>query len=124
MLDAPAEPVRLTNVLGALGREMTELALHASQLQTALSPVLRWTTKAELPLQTLQSLDLITQRLQCVAAFLAVLAPNIPAAWTCDAAAASQAVCLGDLAGRLARPGCESDRPTAAGPGAVELFEF
>ncbi|WP_426958709.1 hypothetical protein [Muricoccus radiodurans] len=107
----------LCDILGAVGREASDLARMAAGLQAAL-PV-PGTRLCARTVESLQSLDLLTQRLQGLADFLDALAPTLPPAWRADVAAAVRGLTLSGLARRLSGAGIEE-------PGAVEdceLFE-
>jgi hypothetical protein len=96
-----ASDTPLVTILGALGDEFLELGRFAEQLQTALSPALLQIADDPDCFQNAQMLDLLSQRLKALSAFVSSLGQSVPEAWRIKSEAALQVVTLSDLAWRL-----------------------
>lgn len=91
----------LATLLGVFEVELAELASASLDFQADLSAELP-SIPARLPFSAaLQSIDLITQRLEGLHRVLAILIPLIPQEWRLDAGPAIDAVTLSTLARRL-----------------------
>lgn len=109
-------------ILRAVSRELADAGQSACGLQDAVGCFVPAPGQRDQAVEALQALDLLTQQLQAVAAFLDALAPTLPAEWVGDAAAAAQLVTLSDLAHRLGRPHDGPLQAEGGGAGALELF--
>ncbi len=112
----------VADILRAVRREVADAGQSACGLQAALSCLVPALGQQDRAIGAFQALDLLTQQLQGVAAFLDALAPTLPACWVGDAAAAAQAVTMSDLAHRLGRPHDDPCRMGSGDAGALELF--
>lgn len=112
----------IAEILRAVRREVADAGQSACDLQTTLSGVAQALGQQDRAVEAFQALDLLTQRLQGVAAFLDALAPTLPICWVGDAAAAAQAVTMSDLARRLARPLDDLHHAKSEDAGAFEFF--
>ncbi len=113
----------VSDILRAVGREVADAGQSACSLQAALSCFVPALGQQDRAIEALQALDLLTQQLGGVAAFLDALAPTLPTCWAGDAAAAAQAVAMSDLAHRLGCPGSSAHTAHSNTPGAFEFFE-
>ncbi|RAK59452.1 hypothetical protein DJ021_06355 [Phenylobacterium hankyongense] len=112
-LSSPEVP--LSQVLATCAGELADLAARCGRLQTTLSPALARTAD----LEDGQALDLVTQTLEALSAYMGALGRGLPAAWTADAAAAAAGLPLADLAARLQGLAAAA----AADSGELDLFE-
>lgn len=115
--------VGIADILRAVSREVADAGQSACGLQDALGCFVPAAPgQRDRAVEALQALDLLTQQLGGIAAFLDALAPTLPADWMGDAAAAAQAVTLSDLAHRLGRPHDGPLHAEGGDAGALELF--
>ena len=112
----------IAGILRAVSRELADAGQSACGLQDALGCFVPAPGQRDQAVEALQALDLLTQQLHGVAAFLDALAPTLPAEWVGDAAAAAQLVTLSDLAHRLGRPHDGPLQAEGGDAGALELF--
>ena len=115
-------PPAVADILRAVSREVADAGQSARGLQEmlgCLAPALGQQGRA---IEAFQALDLLTQHLGGVAAFLDALAPTLPTGWVGDADAAAEAVTMSDLAHRLGRPHDDLCRTGSEDAGALELF--
>ena len=112
----------VADILRAVCREVADAGQSACGLQEVLSCIAPTLGQQDRAIEAFQALDLLTQQLQGVAAFLDVLAPTLPTEWVGDAAAAAQAVTMSDLAHRLGRPHDGPCRMGSEGAGALDFF--
>ncbi len=105
-------PVR--DVLNAVADELAALAQTALKLQSELSPL----AYSGADLDTVQSLDLLTQALACLAAFTSQVGNSVPCVTLVELEGAHGCISLGELSRRLAGL-ARSDDPEAVD----ELFE-
>ncbi len=112
----------MADILRAVCREVADAGQSACDLQAALSCLIPALGQQDRAVEAFQALDLLTQQLQGVAAFLDALAPTLPPGWVGDAAAAAQAVTMSDLAHRLGRPHDGPCRMGSEDKGALDLF--
>ena len=112
----------VADILRAVCREVADAGQSACGLQEALSCLVPALGQQDRAVEAFQALDLLTQQLQGVAAFLDALAPTLPAGWVGDAAVAAQAVTMSDLARRLGRPHDSPYRMGSEDAGALEFF--
>ena len=112
----------VADILRAVCREVADAGQSACGLQDMLSCFVPTPGQQDRASETFQALDLLTQQLGGIAAFLDALAPTLPADWAGDAAAASQAVTMSDLAHRLSHPHDDLCRTASENAGALELF--
>ena len=112
----------VADTLRAVCREVADAGQAACDLQATLSGFAPVPGQQDRAIEALQALDLLTQRLGGVAAFLDALTPTLPTRWTCNAAAAARVVTLSDLAHRLGRPQDECRHAEKEDAGALELF--
>ncbi len=111
----------VADILRAVSREVADAGQSACGLQDALSCFVPALGPQDRTIEAFQALDLLTQQLQGVAAFLDALAPTLPTHWMGDAAAAAQAVTMSDLAHRLGRP---QDGPCRMGSENAGVLDF
>jgi hypothetical protein len=113
-------PVR--DVVQRVGDEMRDLADGMHRIQSLVSLLVREDAFNEgRNVREMQSLDLIAQKLGCLAEFLANLGEDIPDFWRVDAHSAARVVVLSDLAARLTVSDPYADF-AAALPGDFETF--
>ena len=112
----------VADILRAVRREVADAGQSACGLQDVLSCFAPALGQQDRATEAFQALDLLTQQLQGVAAFLDALAPTLPAGWMGDAAAAAEAVTMSDLAHRLGHPHDGACRMGSEDAGALELF--
>jgi hypothetical protein len=105
----------MTRALAACAGELADLAGRCGRLQATLAPGLA----APAAIEDAQGLDLVTQSLEALAAYLETLARGLPAGWTVDAEAAAAGLPLAGLARRLLGQAPEA----AADNGELDLFE-
>jgi len=98
-LEKPKMP--LTSVLSTLGQEFSDLGLLAHQLQTVLSPALLAVAHDTDCHKNIQMLDLFSQRLNALSAFVTTMGGSLPLSWEIDSEAALRVVSLSKLAWRL-----------------------
>jgi hypothetical protein len=119
MNQSASEADSLKQILALLGEEVRELGHLTEQLQTTLSPALLRIVDDTDCHKNVQLLDLVSQRLGGISAFVHSLAPLVPPSWQIDATLALRNVSLSDLARRL------SGHPSAAledQAGDLEMF--
>lgn len=114
----PGRTMPLAELLVTLNGELLALLGMAEVAQSVMGAALEHAPPDLQGRMQAQCLDLLTQRLHGLAAFVLVLAPSLPVTWHVDPAHAASQVVLADLAGRL------QGVAVADGPGAgvVELF--
>jgi hypothetical protein len=112
----------VSEILRAVSREVADAGQSACGLQDTLSCFVLALGQQNRVVEAFQALDLLTQQLQGVAAFLDALAPTLPTDWMGDAAAAAQAVTLSNLAHRLGRPHDDRRCMESEDAGALDLF--
>jgi len=113
-------PVR--DVVLRVGEEMRDLADGMHRIQSLVSLLVREDAFNEgRNVREMQSLDLIAQKLGCLAEFLGNLGEDIPDFWRVDAHSAARVVVLSDLAARLTVSDPYADF-AAALPGDFETF--
>ncbi len=112
----------MSDILRAVCREVADAGQSACGLQDTLGCFVPALGQQDRAVEAVQALDLLTQQLQGVAAFLDALAPTLPTGWVGDAAAAAQAVTMSDLAHRLGRPHDSPCRMGSEDAGALDLF--
>jgi hypothetical protein len=118
-----ASNVPIADVLGRVGRELSHLAETMQQFQAVVSPLIIAAGRRDREfLHEVQDFDHIAQKLACLAAFLAALAPNTSSRWLIDPNLASQAVTLAALSSRLAGTPDADAENGAWEPGDCELF--
>ena len=115
-------PPAIADILRAVCREVADAGQSASGLQEVLSCFAPAPGQQDRTIEAFQALDLLTQQLGGIAAFLDALAPTLPTDWMGDAAAAAEAVTMADLARRLGRPHDAPCRMESVDAGALELF--
>ncbi len=104
-----------TEIFKVLSRELRHLAELTATLQQKLSP-----RASEAPdVEAFQSLDCLSQTLDCLATYLARLGTAEPCRCALPIEAAADSVCLAALAARL-RGGARANRKLGANE--VELF--
>lgn len=120
-LTAPLPPpaTTLTSILSALGDEFQELGRFAEQLQTVLSPALLRIANDPDCHKNVQMLDLLSQRLHALSAFVCSVGGTVPQHWEIDSSFALSAVTLSDLAWRLQGLQTAEEHHQA---GALEMF--
>ena len=119
----PPPAASIADILRAVCREVADAGQSACGLQDTLSCFVPALGQQDRAAEAFQALDLLTQQLQGVAAFLDALAPTRPAGWVGDAAAAAEAVTMSDLAHRLGRPHDGPLHAEGGDAGALELFD-
>jgi hypothetical protein len=116
---APPPATTLTSILAALGDEFQELGRFAEQLQTVLSPALLRIANDPDCHRNVQMLDLLSQRLHALSAFVCSVGGTVPGDWEIDSSFALSAVTLSDLAWRLQGVQSAEEHHQA---GALEMF--
>jgi hypothetical protein len=117
--DGATSETPLVTIFATLGKEFTELAQFAEELQTLLSAALLRVAHDPQCHQNIQMLDLFSQRLQALSDFITSIGQAVPPAWRIDSGGAVSAVRLSDLASRLqGRSTLEED----AQAGSLEMF--
>ena len=112
----------VSEILRAVSREVADAGQSACGLQETLSCFVPALGQQDRAVEAFQALDLLTQQLQGVAAFLDALAPTLPTDWVGDAAVAAQAVTMSDLVRRLGQLGNGSHPVGSGDAGTFELF--
>ena len=107
----------LADVLLGVRRELDASAVLSRSMQDAASALLHASPQAPSLSVELQGLDLLAQRLDGLANFVAALADQVDASVRVDASDAAREVSLGDLAHRL-----QLSVPPNPRPAQVELF--
>jgi hypothetical protein len=115
-----AEPLRLAAI------ELADLARAGDQLQRVIAHLAAGAGALDAELmQEAQGADLLSQRLQGMAAFLRALADAVPAGAVIDVQTAMIDLTLAEQARRLAGPPpTEPIEPTAADPASGDLLLF
>ncbi len=116
---APTKATTLSSILAALGDEFQELGLFAEQLQTVLSPALLRIANDPDCHRNVQMLDMLSQRLHALSAFVCSVGGTVPGDWEIDSSFALSAVTLSDLAWRLQGLQTSEEHHQA---GALEMF--
>ena len=119
---AKADIVPLAEILVAFRHELADLERLAWNLQQSIAPpdiMLLFDAPA---IEGLQALDLLTQRLDGLGAFLEGLTPTLSPAAFGGPAQAAKHVRLADLAARLAQPSDIGALMIAESSGDFELF--
>jgi len=116
----------LGEVLGRVAVELAQLGEAMGRFQGALSPLLvgcdeRIGFGDAASLRDIQTIDHVSQTLDCLADFLARVAVQLPVNWRMDSESALQAVKLAALSSKL-RPHQEEPAGSLSIPGECELF--
>ncbi len=119
MNQSAAEADNLKKILAILGKEIRELGQLTEQLQTTLGPALLRIVDDVDCHKNVQLLDLVSQRLGGISAFLHSLAPLVPPSWHIDSTVALRHVSLSDLARRLSGQASAAPEDQA---GDLEMF--
>ncbi len=94
-------PRQLVTILGAIAEELADLGLALDDLQTTLSPAMFEIAKNADYVRNVQTLDLMSQRLAAISAFVFSLNFSIPDGCVVDSAPALDEVKLSALVQRL-----------------------
>lgn len=116
MTDPADQSVSLAAVTAAAAAQLKGLGERCQALQHALGPVCDPAAMARV-----QDLDLVTQSLEALAAFLADLSAAVPPSLAVDARPALARIPLSDLAAALDPRSAAPVAPAAAG-GDLDLF--
>jgi hypothetical protein len=113
------KPRQLVSLLDSIAEELADLGVAIEQLQTTLSPAIFEIAKNPVYVRNVQTLDLLSQRLTAISAFVFSLNLSIPGDCVVNSASALNEVKLSALVDRLT--GAE---PTTAyaSAGEVDLF--
>jgi hypothetical protein len=113
------KPTQLVSILDAIAEELADLGVEIDQLQTTLSPALFEIAKNADYVRNVQTLDLMSQRLTAISAFVFSLNLCIPDDCVVNSSSALNEVKLSALAQRLT--GTEPVTAYAAA-GELDLF--
>ncbi len=113
----PATP--LVTILDAIAVELSDLGTELDELQTALSPAMYEIAKNNAYVRYVQTLDLMSQRLAAMSAFVFSLNLSVPPSCLVNSSSALSEVKLSALAQRLT--GAERV-PAYGAAGDVDLF--
>src|SRR5262245_60513056 len=103
-----------------MGQDLGELAGAVHRIQSLVSLLIREDAFQDgLNVHEMQSLDLIAQKIECLADFLACLSHDVPSFWRIDTREAAQLLPLAELAARLT---FTDDAPAAISAGDFEAF--
>ena len=94
-------PTQLVTILDAIAEELSDLGLELDDLQTLLSPAMFEIAKNSDYVRNVQTLDLMSQRLAAISAFVFSLNLSIPSHCTVNSSPALDEVKLSALALRL-----------------------
>jgi hypothetical protein len=109
----------LVNILDAIAEEISDLGVELDELQTTLSPAMYEIAKNADYVRNVQTLDLMSQRLTAIAAFVFSLNLSVPPSCLVNSSSALSEVKLSALAQRL----MGADHVPAFGDsGDVDLF--
>jgi hypothetical protein len=117
---AAAPPAKLKEVLVALGNEFSALGQFAEQFQSALSPALLRVANDPECHRNVQTLDLLTQRLAALSAYMLTIGRSVPSDWRINSQSALRNISLADLAYRLS--GVPVPQQEELQSGVLELF--
>lgn len=95
------DPTPLVTILDAVAEELADLGVELDALQTMLSPAMFEIAKNADYVKNVQTLDLMSQRLAAISAFVFSLNLSIPTHCTVNSASALDEVKLSALALRL-----------------------
>jgi hypothetical protein len=113
----------LSAALDAIATELFELASKSAEVQAVISPLFSGAKlQANDTFVRMQQLDLVTQNLGEIAAFLVRLSLEAPKDCRLDTAGAAASVTLSDLAQRLSCQPHESVQPQATLAGDPDWF--
>jgi hypothetical protein len=118
--DAEPNHAPLTEILGALGQEFLALGQFTEQFQTSLSPALLQVANDPECHRNVQTLDLLSQRLSALSAYVLTISRAVPQELRVNAQTALGNISLTDLAYRL--QGVPVPEQAALQSGALELF--
>ncbi|WP_419759421.1 hypothetical protein [Acidisoma sp.] len=110
----------LVNILDAIAEEISDLGIELDELQTTLSPAMYEIAKNADYVRNVQTLDLMSQRLTAISAFVFSLNLSIPETCLVNSSSALSEVKLSALAQRLT--GSEEQMPAYCDSGDVDLF--
>lgn len=96
-----AQEAPLTEVLEALGLEFSALGQFAEQFQSSLSPALLRVANDPECHRNVQTLDLLSQRLAALSAYVLSIGRALPEDWRVNSSTALRNISLSDLAYRL-----------------------
>ncbi|HEX3984833.1 MAG TPA: hypothetical protein VHX12_14145 [Acidisoma sp.] len=110
---------QLVSILEAIAEELGELGITIDRLQTMLSPALFEIANNSDYVRNVQTLDLMSQRLGAISAFMSTLNMSVPTECFVNSSSALQEVKLSALAQRLM--GEDAD-PNEQSSGDLDLF--
>lgn len=110
----------LTEILAALGEEFLALGQFTEQFQTSLSPALLRVANDPECHRNVQTLDLLSQRLAALSAYVLTIGRSVPDDWRINSQAALHNISLADLAYRLR--GTPVPQQEELQSGSLELF--
>jgi hypothetical protein len=113
------QTTQLVPILNAIATELGELGVTIEQLQTLLSPALYEIATNDDYVRNVQTLDLMSQRLNAISTFMTSLNDSVPANCFVNSSSALQEVKLAELAHKLM--GEEAD-PNQQASGELDLF--
>ena len=109
----------LVTILDAIAEELADLGIELDELQTTLSPAMYEIAKNRDYVKNVQTLDLMSQRITAISAFVFSLNLSVPDSCLVNSSTALRAVKLSALAQRLT--GTEQE-PVFSESGDVDLF--
>jgi hypothetical protein len=112
-------PTPLVGILDAIAEELSDLGSELDELQTTLSPAMYEIAKNADYVRNVQTLDLMSQRISAISAFVFSLNLSVPASCMVNSASALSEIKLSALAQRL----MGADHvPAYSGSGDLDLF--
>jgi hypothetical protein len=94
-------PTPLISILDAIAEELADLGIELDELQTTLSPAMFEIAKNADYVRNVQTLDLMSQRLAAISAFVFSLNLSVPGSCVVNSSPALSEVKLAALAQRL-----------------------
>jgi hypothetical protein len=118
--DSPHDHAPLTEILLALGEEFSALGQFTEQFQTSLSPALLRVANDPECHRNVQTLDLLSQRLAALSAYVLTIGRALPDEWRINSSTALRNISLADLAYRL--KGAPVPQQEELQSGSLDLF--
>jgi hypothetical protein len=94
-------PTPLVSILDAIAEELSDLGIELDELQTTLSPAMYEIAKNADYVRNVQTLDLMSQRISAISAFVFSLNLSVPGSCLVNSSSALSEVKLSALAQRL-----------------------
>ena len=118
--DAEQGHAPLTEILEALGEEFSALGQFTEQFQSSLAPALLRVANDPECHRNVQTLDLLSQRLAALSAYVLTIGRLLPDDWRVNSQKALYNITLSDLQYRLC--GAPVPKQEALQSGSLELF--